>query len=73
MRRGSSRGLGNGRLQHKSKCQWDGKGKELYQSFSFSDPYFGHRFVPGARAVGRGSWRREVELSDSEDESQIQL
>lgn len=49
------------------------RGKELYQSFSFSDPYFGYRFVPGARAVGRGSWRREVELSDSEDESQVQL
>lgn len=41
--------------------------------FPFSDPRSGYRFVPGARAAGRGSWRRKVELSDSQDESQIQL
>lgn len=49
------------------------RSKGLYQIFPFSESWSSCRFVPREKAAGRGSWRREVELSDSQDESQIQL
>lgn len=60
MPRGSSRGLGNGRLQHKPRCPWDGKGIERQRALS---EFFIFRplFWLQVCARSKGCWEGQLE------------